>query len=705
MRRRALACLALMAATALVYGRVAGHEFVHFDTLDYVLENRPVLAGLTVDGARWAFAELHAANWHPLTWLSHMLDVELFGLNPAGHHLVSVALHGLSAALLFLVLERATGRAGPSLFTAFVFALHPLHVESVAWVAERKDVLSTFLGLASLWFWVGHARESSRARYSAALGLFALGLMAKPMLVTLPFLMLLFDVWPLERLAARGWRALVLEKVPFFVLAAASCWITLIAQERGGAVQSFDSHGLGVRLSNAAHAYSMYAWKTVWPTDLAVWYPHARGALPAAAWIPAALVLPAITAAVFALRRRLPYLLCGWLWFLGTLVPVIGLVQVGGQSWADRYAYVPQTGLVLAVAFGAADLLRRWRHAGAALAAAVLAPLALLTWSQLGLWHDTDRLFEHTARVTERNYVAHNVLGMQQQRRGNLKAAVAQFRVSLSYKPGYAEAFNNLGRAMMELGELEEARLHFERGIAAMPGNADAYHQLGILHGLQGESEQAERLFRRALAVKPSEQSWFNLALELERRGEIEQAAAGYLAALEIDPGFARAHTRLGLLRMRQGRDEEARAHLEAAVRFDPDDGEARHTLGGLLARTGREAEAIAVWEEALELEPERTVLLNGIAWVLATSADDRVRSPGRAVELAERACAASADPTFLDTLSAAYAASGRFDEALETARRALELARSSERESLAGRIERRIALYEQGRPYRATSP
>ncbi len=705
--QRILACLALALLTLTVFGRVVGHEFMHFDTLQYVIENRNVNQGLTGESIAWALTEFHVANWHPLTWLSHMLDVELFGLDAGGHHAVNLALHALATVLLFLALERASGELRPSLFVAAVFAVHPLHVESVAWVAERKDVLSTLFGFAALYAWVRYTEAPSKARYVGAVLLFALGLLSKSMLVTLPCVLLLFDVWPLRRARTVPARALLLEKLPFFLLALASCAVTVVAQDAGGAVKTFDHFPLAMRAQNTSVAYVTYVWETLWPADLAVWYPHPRDTLPAAKWIGAYVGLTLITGLVLALRRRAPHLLVGWLWFLGTLVPVIGWVQVGGQSHADRYMYVPQTGLAILIAWSVGALLRRWKYAAPALGLAAIAALSTATWRQLALWKTTDELFQHTTRVTERNYVAHNVLGMNQVRAGRLEAGIAHFRTALHYQPTHYESYNNLGRALIEQGELEEAQRHFEWSVAHMPGNWDAHHQLGIIHGIEGRHGLAEQLFGEALRLSPNAESAYNLGLEYARVGKLTEALERFRAAIEMRPDFSRAQAQVGIQLLKSGRSDEAEPFLLEALRLDAEDADAHYWLGGLLALSKRDREALPRYDDALALRPAWPAAHNELAFVLATSHDDDVRDPARALALAERAneLVAEQDASLLDTLAACYAAVGRFEEAAATARRALELARGEGRQKLAGRIESRIALYDQGRAYRASPP
>ena len=454
-RTRWLIAAGLLLGTLALYARVAGHPFIFFDDNRYVTENPTVQAGLTWQGITWAFTTLHVSNWHPLTWLSHMLDVELFGVNPGAHHVVNVLFHAANAVLVFLLFLRMTGATWRSAFVAALFAVHPTHVESVAWVAERKDVLSTLFGLLAMLVYVGWTRRGGAGRYLGVVALFAASLLSKPMWVTLPFLLLLLDAWPLQRWAGSpvpvdpeppasprlGLGRLVLEKLPLLALSIASSAVTVVAQSQGGAMVNLDL-GMGARIGNAAVAYVRYVAKTFWPTDLAIYYPHPAGGLPTGQAIGAAAVVVLATAVAFLAVKRAPWFALGWFWFLGTLVPVIGLVQVGAQAMADRYTYVPTIGLYVVVAWGLAGIARRWnlgKGAAAAAGAAILA-LSAVTWNQVGYWSDHILLFEHALAVEPRSGVAVGVLseGMRRAKRYDEALALAQEAVALA--PGNGAA-------------------------------------------------------------------------------------------------------------------------------------------------------------------------------------------------------------------------------------------------------------------------
>lgn len=467
-RLERLVCLLLIVATLAVFQQLPEYDFVNIDDYYYVTENVHVTRGLTREGIIWAFTTLHANNWHPLTWLSHMLDCQLFGLKPGMHHLTNLLLHMANSTLLLLVLKRMTGALWRSAFAAALFALHPLHVESVAWVAERKDVLSTLFWLLTVWGYAGYVEYPGRNRYLLVLLFFALGLMAKPMLVTLPFILLLLDYWPLGRV--KLWESreggsggiqrssalhLVREKIPFFALTLASGIVTVVAQYKGGAVRSLNLLPLDVRIANALVSYVGYIGKMIWPQHLAIFYPH-PGALPTWQVVGAGLLLLSLSIILLRAAGRFPYLGVGWLWYLGTLVPVIGLVQVGDQAMADRYTYVPLIGLFVLIAWGIPDLMARWRYRQIALtisAVIVVFCCTVSTWSHVKHWRNGTALFTHAVNVTADNALAHDGLGFALARQGRLDEAIAHYSEALRIKPGYAKARYNLEHALRHVDE------------------------------------------------------------------------------------------------------------------------------------------------------------------------------------------------------------------------------------------------------------
>jgi tetratricopeptide (TPR) repeat protein len=520
-----LATLFLLAGACALYAPTLGFEFLSYDDPVYVTRNPHLAGGFTAEAVRWAFTQAHAGNWHPLTWLSHALDIEWFGLEPAGHHATNVALHALNAALLFFALRALTGRAGRSFAVAALFALHPLQIESVAWVAERKNLLSTSFGLLAIWAYAGHARRGGAARGVAVTLLLAASLMAKAMFVTLPFLLLLFDVWPLARAASV--RRRVLEKLPLFALAAAVSALVYIVQARAGAMDPAAHLPLLARLAHLPIAYVGYLAHALWPLDLAVLYPHpliAEGAaLPAARVALALAALLGLSALAFwRTRHGRPAALIGWLWFLGTLVPVIGIVQVGWQGLADRYAYVPLIGLLLAGVWTAADALEcvpsaRSRAAAGALAtAAVCALLALASRAQLDPWRQSRTLFERALAVTGPNPVMHNELGVVLADEASYGPAEEHFRSAIALAPRWGAPAQNLGSLLRALGRPAEALPHLERGVALSPDPISARVALANALLDLGRRDEARAQLERALAVDPRDPR----ALLLQRRFE-----------------------------------------------------------------------------------------------------------------------------------------------------------------------------------------
>jgi tetratricopeptide (TPR) repeat protein len=565
----------------------------------------------------------HAYNWHPLTWVSLQLDCQLYGLEPWGYHLTNVLLHAASGVVLFLVLRRMTGAVGRSAFVAALFAVHPLNVESVAWVAERKNVLSTFFWMLTLAAYVRYAERPGVGRYLLLALVFALGLTAKAMLVTLPCVLLLLDYWPLRRLRLAGGapgavtaagralgpvplRLLLLEKVPLLLLSAGCCVLTVKAQT--GVVMSLETFPLGVRLRNALVAYAEYLGRMFWPADLAIFYPHPGSALSAGRLALAGGLLLAITALALAQARRRPYLLVGWLWYLGTLVPVIGLVQVGLQAVADRYTYVPLVGVFIALTWGAADLLARWRVPTVALvplAGAVLAALWVRTYDQVPSWRDSVTVWGHAVAVTPPNPVARHSLGVGYLQRGDFEEAIAQCDEALRIDPRRPFPHLTLGLTLMRQGKDEEARQHCVRALEALPTFADAHQVLGELLWRRGNVEEAARHFADAVRYKPDfarAHSWLGLALE--RAGKTAQAKDHYARALEINPDLAEAHCGLGKLLLQEGETAEAMDHFAAALRVETDHAEAHNRLGVAYWRQGQRDQAEHHLGEAVRLNP-----------------------------------------------------------------------------------------------------
>ena len=671
-RRRLVIQLVLASATIALYAPVIGYDFVTFDDNRYVTDNERVLQGLTFDNLGWALRTQHLGIWHPLTWLSHMLDVELFGTNPAGHHATAVLLHLAASLLLFQFLERATGAAGRSAFVAAVFALHPLHVESVAWISERKDVLSAGFFMLALCAYLGYCRRPGGARYALVLLAFTAGLMSKPSVVTLPFVLLLLDYWPLARLQ-RLWPRVV-EKLPLFALSLAGSLVAFQSQRGWGTLADLAVAPLSLRIGNALVSYCAYVAKGLAPIRLAVLYPHPGELLSGWQVAVAASLLAVATLAAVGLARRAPFLLVGWLWFLGMLVPMIGLVQTGAQGMADRYSYLPLVGLALLLAWGVPALVperRHWRGAVAAGGLVALAALAAVSSSQLRHWRDSVSLFEHALAVTRRAWpplpdspILRFQLGLAYAAAGRPEQALREYRASLALGEDTAPLHNNLANALVRLGRADEAIPHFERALALDPEHATAH---------------------------------FNLGIVLLGLGRAEQADPHTAVYLREHPGDARARLRLAAAQAAAGRVDAAIRSYEQAFAIRPGPASAQREAAALEWRSGRHRSAIERLSRTLDAVPDERMLRNDLAWMLATTPESALRDPARAVRLAERARAETPDdPGALDTLAAAYAAAQRFPEAVEASRRAVLL---SGRDAPAA-FRARLSLYEQGRPY-----
>jgi tetratricopeptide (TPR) repeat protein len=705
-RRTMLACVLLGAITLAAYWPVIHNDFVSYDDREYVTENPHVLAGLTWDTASWAFRTGHAGNWHPLTWLSHIVDVQLYGLKAGGHHLTSLLLHAANAVLLLLLLRRLTGAFWRSVCVAALFALHPLHVESVAWVAERKDVLSGFFFLLTLWAYARYAgvqsptaegrtgagspglagsdvlfpltpalspgereyhrqpiRESATPEnvnalpsglpfpggegrgegeqgahppggaafangsrnprsalwYLLALVLFALGLMSKPMLVTLPGVLLLLDFWPLRRLQRTTMWSLIGEKIPFLALSVTSSVVTFLIQQGAGAVSSLEALPLEFRIANALISYVRYATKMIWPANLAAFYP-APAEWPLM-WVSgAALVLGGLSVLALYRARKAPYLAFGWLWYLGMLVPVIGIVQVGQQAMADRYSYLPLIGLFVAIVWSAAEIPARWPATAswlAVCAAALMAACAGLTWNQTVYWRNSASLFEHALAVTRDNAVAHNNLGVSLLDAGNMTAAEGHFAEAVRLKPHYPEGLANLGFCREKQGRPEEAGELFRRSLEVRPTPAGHYNLANLL-AKEGKIEEADAHYQAALQLKPEfVEAWYNLGILEAKRGKPEAAEQDYATVLRIKPDHTEAHLSLGAWLAGQKRFDEAIVHFKAALRAAPDNADAHFNLAAALNAKGDFARAATQFEEVCRLHPEDVEARENLALAL----------------------------------------------------------------------------------------
>jgi tetratricopeptide (TPR) repeat protein len=693
-----LICLVLALATFIAYGQLQRNGFIDYDDAAYVTENPQVKAGITRESVVWAFTSSHVGNWHPLTSLSHMLDCELFGLNPLWHHMTSLLFHVLNSLLLFSVLKKTSGATWASAFVAAAFAMHPLHVESVAWVAERKDVLSGFFWMLTMAAYVRYTERPRIGRYLVVVLAFCLGLMAKPMLVTLPFVLLLLDYWPLGRFqwarqiglktARRSelmivnykgatLQRIVCEKVPLFVLSAVSSIVTFLVQRSAAAVAGTDVISIDLRIANTFVSYVRYIGKTIWPTRLAVFYPHLRDSLPMWQAVCAALLVVAITAGTIWRARRECWLPVGWLWYLGTLVPVIGLVQVGAQAMADRYTYIPVIGLFIIIAWGLPELTARLPYKNIILrgmGVGVVLAMMVCTWRQVGYWQNSYTLFEHALDVTSNNYVAHRGLGTVLFKQGRFEEAISHYKETLRNKPHHANTLGDLGLALLQLERYDEAVRHFHR---ALEGKGDT-------------------------------QKWYRgLGTALYRLGRPEEAIVQYRQALKLDANNEMVHKSLAIALVQVGEAEEAVEHFTEALRLKPDYLDARVHLVYALVELGGIESAVEHCQEILRFKPNQVEALNALAWIWATTDNTKFQKPIYAVELARRACELTnyENTGLLDTLAAAYAAAGRFPEAVEVAEKVLRSAQSSDQEELTEVFQSRLLLYKAGRPYREPSP
>jgi tetratricopeptide (TPR) repeat protein len=747
-QNRCLIYSGLAVVTLAVYLPAIHHGFVEYDDQQYVTENPHVQAGLTWTGLVWAFG-FHAGNWHPLTWLSHMLDCQFYGANAGGHHLTNVLLHVAGTLLLFSVLNRMTNRMWRSAAVAALFAWHPLHVESVAWIAERKDVLCAFFWMLTLWLYIRQAAQPSLARYLFVLGSFVLCLMAKPMGVTLPFVLLLLDYWPLNRISEfaghppektllrfkqNPWRRLVLEKVPFLALSAIACGLTLCAQEL--AIVSTAGLTVTQRIAHVLAAYNHYLVAMFVPRHLAVYYPY-QIHLPALTIACAVIVLALTTVLAIKNLRRRPCLMVGWLWYLGTLVPVIGLVQVGDQAWADRYTYLPLIGLFVPLVWLAFEIIKS-RVVLQSASVIVAGVLLASTSAQLSYWKDTRTLFEHADQVTPRNYMAVTMLGSLLAKEGKWDEAMKYYQTALRYQPAFPEAHFFLGNALDEQGKLDEAVAEYQKALWFRPTQEQTHIFMGIALAKQKKYDEAIAHYNAALKLNPdSAVTHNNLARIFHTLGRLDAAIEHYNAALQSDPTLALAHNNLGILLIQQGRLVEGTKHLREALRLKPGNAETEYNLAlalnqqeqwnaaaGLfteimrnhlndpkghyefavaLAHLKRTREAMSEYASALLIQPDFPDALGGLAWILSTDANAGFRNGIEAVKMAEQACVLTgrSDPEKLRTLAAAYAETGRFEEAIKTLQTAKDLAAKANRPELVKKCSLMQEHFLQSEPWR----
>ena len=657
-------CLFLIISILCVYWQVRNFSFVNYDDGQYVTENYHVQAGLTLESLRWSLTATQASNWHPLTWLSHMLDCQIYGMNPGHHHMTSVLFHILNSLLLFFIFKKMSGSLWKSAFVAALFALHPLHVESVAWVAERKDVLSTFFWMLTLWCYTRYVESSRLDKYLLVILFFILGLMAKPMLVTLPFVLLLLDYWPLQRFQLKSSKnnnpakqrpfyfGLIWEKIPLFFLSAASGVVTYLVQKSGGAVSSLVVIPFHDRITNALVSYVSYIGKILWPHNLAVLYPYQRSI---ALWkiAGAGMLLTMISVFVFRMLRSKPYFAVGWLWYLGTLVPVIGIVQVGSQALADRYTYVPLIGIFLMVAWGISDWVSKRHYRRIilfTLTAIIFSLLTITSRLQVKYWSNSVTLFDHAINVTGDNSTAQLNLGAALTVQGEIEKAEKHYKAALKINPNLAEAHLNIGVYLKGGGKLDDAISHFSKV-------------------LNGKSEKH------------------------------------YLEVIKINPGYAKAYNNLGVILAGQNKVEAAIVFLSKALQISPGYAGAHFNLGKIYFNRNDPEKAISHYKKALQFDANMIQALYHLSWILSTNEDEQYRNGIEAVKLATRLCKITQyrQPLALDALAAAYAETGRYNEAVYTAEKAYKMALVQGPGALAQGIDQRLKLYQNKMAYHQT--
>jgi Flp pilus assembly protein TadD len=702
-------CVCLALAVLALYWPLTRYGFVNFDDDEYVTANPHVLGGLTANSVKWAFTTGHASNWHPVTWLSHMLDCQLFGAGNAGAmHLANVLFHTTNSVLLFLLLRRATGSEYRSLCAAALFAFHPLHVESVAWIAERKDVLSTLFGMLAMWHYVSYAITARRLSYWCALLFFAIGLMAKPMLVTLPAMLLLMDYWPLKRFSIQNLSGLVVEKLPFFFLALASSVVTFFVQKQVAIVR-LDQLSLPLRIANAITTYIAYLGKTFWPARLVFFYPHP---ITHASYevILSALALVVITAAVWLLRDRGPYLVFGWFWYLGTLVPVIGLVQVGSQEMADRYTYVPLIGIFVGLVWGLSDCFNRLaagRLYAAPVAALGIVSCAIVTGHQITYWKDNVTLFQHALAFTSKNLVANINIGAAYMQQGRNTEALQHYLAALQIKPDNAKAQYNLGVALASLGRTDEAVKHYRIALLIDPSYTKSLKALGDSLLGSGKISEALMHYKSILQIDPANTAvQLVLGNTLITTGDISGGIEHLREVTKIAPSNFEAQLNLASALASEGKLEEAIAYYQTALRLDPNSALAHYQFGSALLVGRREKEALREFHEALRLSPESALTLDKLGWILSTSSDASLRNGKEAIAFAERACqlTKNVNPITLSTLSAAYAEDGQFERAIASAEKSRSLTDPVKKAKLFDLINRQLSFYTDHRPFRNDS-
>ncbi len=623
-------CLFLMVATFCVYSQVQDHEFINYDDYQYIKDNWKIKSGLTSESISWAFTTFYGYNWFPITWLSHIFDYQLYGLNPKGHHLTNLLFHIANALILFMVLLRMTGKLWQCAFIAAMFAFHPLNVESVAWVAERKNVLSTLFWLLTMWAYIHYAEKPTIKNYGLVLLFFALGLMSKPMLVTLPFVLLLLDYWPLRRLKLEQggsdnevpvksqyhvkseFLKLMLEKVPLFALTTGACILTFIAQQEGALINA-NNLSLPTRLTNAVVSYLEYLKKMIWPNDLAVFYPHPESTLAAWKWVVCFVVLVTITAIAIKFIKKAPYFAVGWFWYLGTLIPVIGIVQVGVQGMADRYTYIPLIGIFIIIAWGVPELISKWNHKEKVLSVSVgiiILILLITTWGQVSHWKNSITIFKHALKVANENsyssYLINYHLGDAFWNKRKTAKAISHYKMAIKVNPDYAPTYNNLGIILGVEGKTEEEISHYKMAIKINPDDAKAHRNLGNVLQKGGKNSEAIFHYKMAIKINPDyAKAHSNLGNALGKEGKFSEAISHHKMAIKLNPDYAPAYNNLGTVLGAEGKIEEDISCYKMAIKLNPDYAQAHNNLGFALGAEGNNEEAISHFKMAVELKPD----------------------------------------------------------------------------------------------------
>jgi tetratricopeptide (TPR) repeat protein len=717
-RAVALTCALLALVTFAVYWHVDHNDFINYDDNLYITENARVAGGLTWTDVKWAFTTGHTGYPHPLTWLTHQLDCQLYGNWAGGHHLTSLAIHVANAVLLLLFLWRTTRRVWASAFVAAVFALHPLHVESVAWIAERKDVLCGLFFFLTLHAYASYAKESSPRYYVMALLFFVAGLFSKAMIVTLPFVLFLIDIWPLGRLECatskgNGTRSstvlrLIGEKLPFLLLAIVWSVITLIVAKQAGALARIENVGASTRIANAVVSYAIYIWKTFWPQNLNLFYPYSRH-LPWLTVVGSVALLVVISLICIKRRSSSPFLLVGWFWFLGMLVPVIGVLQAGAQARADRFTYLPQIGLILALTWAVSDLSKSWPRRRTLLASTAAIALSLLVWrawDQTAVWHDSESVWRNALAATTANYTAHVQLCDALLGKGRIEEAIAQAEMAVRIQPNGAEGHSNLAIALLKKGDTENALLHLQRALEIKPNRPKLHYNIATILAEKGQIDEAIVHYEQELEIQPQfAEAHNNVGTALLRKGRLDDALVHFEKALAVSPGSAKVHYNIAVVLVRKGQPLGAVDHLQKALQLDPSNADARVEIGVAWSQAGRMDLAISAWEKTLEAEPDNLNAAYDLAWVSATFPEDAIRNGSKAVRLAEHALQISGekDPRMYRLLAAAYAENDQFDKAVDTAQRGLDLAAKQGDYAAANALESNIDLYRRNIPLRDT--